>query len=250
MSENNVIVKIQENSAEFPQPDGLFETYYKKLEPWINKTTKIYASKSGLSVEDVFSELILGLAAGLKDYPKNSGLQVTQYLIFRMRDQITKLVRETSLPVKVPSYVQKANSLIKEMFLLTRCESGETLLESVKKSECERVKELLNLLHRYADRAGLSLEELVDRAGKLPVGCVDIDFIAPSYVTNADNEKTYNKILINNLLSLVDGVDKQILLLYLDDMTFKEIGEKFNKTPAWAKRRFDKICSNLKRNVK
>lgn len=211
------------------------ERVYCEFSSLLNSMSYAYHKNTDLDKADLFGEGLVGLARAVRDFDSTRSSDFNTYAIYRIKDAMNKYVREVNSPVKIPSYIKKANALI--------CELKNDLTNDV---QCIRVEDipkdnpLLAKLRKYAERSGLCLKDLMERAEYLPNSC--------EYEENsAFSENTvFDEILVNELKEYMSEKELIVVEGFLEGKNFSAISADLGMSSSWAKNTFDRMCVRLK----
>lgn len=214
------------------------ERVYCEFSPLLNSMSYAYHKNTGLDKADLFGEGLMGLAKAIRDFDPDRGSNFNTYAIFRIKDAMNKLVRELNSPVKIPSYIKKANALICELKNYLTYDNECIIVDKIPMDST--TKPILAKLNNYAKRSGLCLKTLMERAEYLPNSC--------EYVENRQTSEkvVFDKILVNELKEHMTEKELIVVEGFLNGKNFSTVSAECGKSPSWAQNTFDRMCVRLK----
>lgn len=168
-----------------------------------------YAVATGLEKLDLFEEALVGLARAVRDFDPERGKNFKTYAIYRIKDALRTYVREFKSVVVVPAYLENARRYLSKI-----------------KSGCAKS---VPFLERIAERAGITLETLIERVELLPS---EIKY--DESTLHKDSERIINAaLLVRKLKKHMKSDEIQICNMIMEGETYKDIGKRFGKTSSW-----------------
>ena len=232
------------------------ESLYKEFAKDLNKLSFSYAIGSGLDKADLFGEALIGLARAKRDFDAKRGGKFRTFAIYKIKDALEEHVRKFSAPVILPAYIRRAQKIIYKLTGLLH--SGGVEQEKIEmflkghivdtpRETIRRSAELLTFLKNEAERAKISLAEIVERAKTVPHVSPNVDEIESD---DRREEKMYAKLLVDDLKSHMSEKELKIAELIMKGKTFEEIGKEFDRSDAWVAQQLEKMRERLKKKIK
>jgi RNA polymerase sigma factor (sigma-70 family) len=235
-----------ENMPEFFLADTMEEAekLFSEFSKILNMLSYTYSIATGIDKSDLFGEALIGLGRASRDFDKGRSESFKNFAIVKIKTALNEYVRKNSLPVTIPNYILSAHKIIK------------MLKKELETDFIDRVEDLpdknnqLVLLKRAAERARITLEELIKRSEFIPSDieyneCFDIDALS---LFEEDQDKVFKMLTVKKLLSLMDETEKQIAEGIMEGKSYNEIGAEFNKTDGWVIYKLNKFKERLKLN--
>ncbi|RLI54664.1 MAG: hypothetical protein DRO87_09895 [Candidatus Thorarchaeota archaeon] len=231
------------------------ERAYKKYSAFLNKIASAYASSTGLEKGDLFGEAVLGLADAIATHDPKRG-SFTKWASFKVMDMLNNYVANNASLIRVPEYVLLSNRLVNRMRVtLELCTENNELVNSIiysgdlSKADLpewarESVLTTILKLRRGAKRAGISYEELVQRANYVPeVGAITKEL----YNKEAEEEKRILlKIHVAQLKKQMSKNERIIASMIMEGKTYAQIAKHFDRTPGWVTEQLKKMREKFK----
>ena len=159
----------------------------------------------------------------------------------------------------MPAYIRNANRhimLLKNTFEMHNL-SMEYLLESFDKGALkmtwakegplkEKIQSLFSVLANGAQRAGISVKELVARAEHAPVDVKYSDYADIGDIMQQQNQRLQSAIIIESLKKLMTPEEIRVCEGIMEDKTYEEIAEEFGHKAPWVHQQLVKIREKLK----
>lgn len=222
--------------------DELYEEYI----PLLRSIASSYHKSTGLDVQDLYSEAVMGLMKAEQGFDPDRGDNFKYFALRKIKDQLHDFIRKFSSSVVIPSYIKKASSLFDRLnvCLLSYGVSDEHInsilyygLDSDVFNEYNCCENLLNKLNSAAERAGISYKELVQRSCTLPIDIEVNDDCAIHTIEDPLSIVDIRQFLTDEELIVVEGISA--------GKTYKEIGEENNHSHTWAHNIIKKVRIKL-----
>jgi RNA polymerase sigma factor (sigma-70 family) len=218
--------------------EKLFNDFSKIL----NKLSYSYATLTGLDKSDLFGEALIGLGRASRDFDKGRSDNFKNFAIMKIKDALNEYARKNSLSVSIPNYILLAHRNI------------EILKKNLEVNHIENIKDLpeennqVVLLKRAAERANITLDELIERSEFIPSDVEYKEYFdveTPSTIEE-DQDRIFKILTVRKLLSLMDETEKKIADGIMEGKSYMEIGAEFGKTDAWVVYKLNKFRERLK----
>lgn len=220
---------------------------YEEYAPLLRSVANSYSKATGLDVNDLFSEAILGLATAAREFDPERSSNFKDFALVKVRDSLHNYIRKFSSVVSIPSYVKKTSSLLTR---LQNCLMAHdvpqdhitTLLyygiDSELFSEYNCCKDIFDKLVAAAERARISYTELVQRSYMLPT---NMEITETCAVHEIDDP-----LLIVDIRQYLDSDEYLVVKGVMEGKSYEEIGAEVGKSHNWAYRKMEKIRTKLK----
>lgn len=210
------------------------EEVYQKFESYLNKIAYTYATVYHVEKYDVFSEALLGLGKAIKGFDKQRNDSFMSYAMVVIKDTLHEYVRKMSRAVVIPSYIKKTNTVLSRV--------NDIALPP------EEREKAFALLKKAAKRAGLTVEELSNRASVLPSNIEYTNQIDYSDQPNTSPDKKAMLIMtLDKLFKTMTATEKEIAKGLMDDLNQSEIAIRLNVDKAYVSEVLKKFRKRLKR---
>lgn len=180
-----------------------------------------YSMSTGLERLDIFEEALVGLARAVRDFDPRRSSDFKTYAIYRIKDAIRKYVRKFKSVISAPAYLESAKRHLNN--IKGGCTESALFLENA------------------AQRAGLTIEELIERTEMLPSE-VELD---DNVEDTSTEEAVYAALLIQKLKEHMEDDELLICDMIVEGRTYEEIGNVFDKGPTWVVYKLGKLRERL-----
>ena len=221
------------------------EETYKLFENILNRLSNSYAITTGIEKEDLFGEALVGLSIAVKnrDY-KKSIKEFRAYAVKTIMSHLNNYIADMKTIVHVPTYILKANSYIVKLKLLLGVEDIFSIFLTKPKGEKEEeYSKLIGYIINAAERAGVTIEELIKRSEYLPVH--DTSYKEQHKQEEHSTDKLavaeMKKHMTDEELIITDGIMK--------DKTFSEIGKDLNISGSAVHQKFTKLKKKMMEKI-
>lgn len=227
------------------------EQTHNEFSKLLNIIARNYSLSTGLDKADLFGEALVGLARAKRDFDSDRSDNFRAFAVFKIKDALNKFVRDNMCSVSIPAYISKANNLINKLndFLYSQNIDQDTIDYIIHEGVVDdidmpyeakiRVREIIILLERAAERADTTYEKLVSRASFLPVDKELLDFC------DSEKNSNFDKIVVDRIWQVMDDIDKEIAKMIMEDTSKKDIALHFNKSITWINNRLKRIKERL-----
>ncbi len=220
------------------------EMVFEEFKTTLNYLAQSYSKSTGLDKADLFSEALVGLARASRDFDKTKSNNFRGYAIFRVKDTIHNYIRKFSSIIVVPSYIKKAQHVLNKIAIYLTSNGVNpnelsTVLQQIFSDEDNiYTNELITIFNRYADRAGISPEELYERIKIIPHTC---KFEETSTTYNLDL-----KIDLARIKSSLSLEEQKIWDLLIEEKSLREISNILDKPLHFVYHKVTAIKNNIK----
>ncbi len=169
------------------------------------------------------------------------------------------------MSITVPAYIRNANrhlEALKGIFDFCNI-SKDILQEAFEKNEFRynvegegvtlgklmtKARNLFEKIAKAATRANISTEELVKRAEFVPTDVVYEEYLNPTDIVKAEEDRLFMALLVENIKPHMTAVQLIIAEYIMDGKkTYKEIGKEFGRSDAWVRQELDKLKGVLEK---
>lgn len=228
------------------------QALYERFEEFLNKLSSAYAKTTGLNKYDLFGEGLIGLGRAHRDWDHKRSSSFVAFAKFRITDALNEFVRDNISTVSVPVYIRKAQANYKAVKSI--CDAAnvnfdyvikeQKLPDELEKSDAVRIHNLVLNINRYAKRAKVSYEELLERIELIPMESEFQEYIEPTD-HKREIEKVEAAIVVEKLrghmrkneLSICDGI--------LEGKTQAQIARELGKSPGWVSGQLKKLKERI-----
>ncbi len=220
------------------------EKVFKEFKTTLNYLAHSYNKSTGLDKADLFSEALVGLARASRDFDPTKSDNFRGYAIFRVKDTIHNYIRKFSSVIVVPSYIKKAQYVLNKITIYLTSngvnpnELSVALQQIFSNENNTYTNELIGIFNRYADRAGISPEELYERIKIIPYTC---KFEETSTTYDLDL-----KIDLEQIKSSLSLEEQKIWDLLIEEKSLREISNIINKPLNFVYNKVTMIKNNIK----
>ncbi|MEE8323091.1 MAG: sigma-70 family RNA polymerase sigma factor [Candidatus Bathyarchaeia archaeon] len=239
------------------------EELYKEYYALLNNLSYTYSLSVNIDKSDLFGEALVGLARAKRDFDPKRSSKFKTFAIYKIKSALNEYVRKNSMSITAPAYIRNANRhlmLLKDAFESCGMDI-ECLLEAfdIGKLETEplntkwlkkRADDLFSKLTRGAERAGISVKELVRRAEHIPTDVRYDDYIDAEEISLQEERRLEMALLIENLKSHLTKTEVQVCEGIMEDKTYEEIASTFGHKPPWVNFQLDKIRRKLEHEMR
>lgn len=206
------------------------EKLHNEFSGLLNKMSLNYALTTGLEKSFLFGEALIGLARAKRDFDPKRSNDFKSFVIRKVKDALNECVKDNSSIVTVPRYLKDTNRNIKALEYATG-EKADRILENI---------------HKAAERAGITPEELIIRAASIPEDVEYNEFVeSNTSVPKEDENKLNNVMLIMKLKQYMNDTERKIADLIMEDKTYEAIGKEFGHTASWVTKKVQKMREKL-----
>lgn len=225
------------------------EVLYRQYSNLLNGLAYNYAISTGLQKVDLFGEALIGLGRAYRDWDSNRSDDFKIYAIYRIKDALNEFTRSNTTSVTVPSYIKKSHAQVvklKNIFSEHGLSTDTVLLcgkidEKIDGSNKEKCIYLVNKLNKAATRARVNYRKFVERVEYIPEDSVFDD----SVLYDNDEKSLETALMLKNLQTYMDPTELVICYDIMNGLSYDEIGNKFNKSNVWVRRKLDKLRDKI-----
>lgn len=227
----------------------------------LNVLSSSYALSTGLDKADLFGEALIGLARAKRDFDEKRSKDFKTFAIYKIKDALNEHVRTFSKSISIPSYLKKASTHLNVLkgLLHSKGLDIDSIYEILNKelpiddfditdNAKKQCRNLLVFLERAAERANISLKELIGRVELLPEDVPYMD----DYQEKSDNrreEKMYAALVVENLKKYMDTTELAISEGIMQGKTFEKIAQDHGKSIGWVAKRLERMRVRLKEKL-
>lgn len=238
------------------EAENLYKDYYSLL----NNISYTYSSFSNISKNDLFGEALIGLARANRDYRSDGGAKFRTFIIYKIKTVLNEYVRKNSSTVIVPAYIKHASrhvELLKSIFTACDNDSLDNYFDAGKLDVDNdslgvlkpKAIEAFRKLKNAAERAKISVEELVKRIEFMPTEVMYDEYINPEDLLRSEEDRLDLVLLVDSLKRHLTDDEKEIVDCIMDDMPYNKIAEKFDKPAPWVRYQLIKMRKKLKEKM-
>lgn len=232
---------------------------YKEYEPVIRIIATRVSMITGLEIDDLISEGIIGLARANRDFEETRGAAFKTFAIYKIKDAIREYSNSQNTDINVPQYVRDAKilaislkrlisyhddnilnlrSLVDIWNMSEKYSKKDQTFIKIDKKLLEDIRSVKNRLGNLASRSCTSVAQLLERADLVPLKAMtvlantkEIDSATGTLISDQDDaldiliKKDYIKVLKEYL----SEEDYKILLEhYGEERTLRGLAEEYN----------------------
>jgi len=225
------------------EAEGLYNKFFSLL----NNLSYSYSISTGMDKADLFGQALVGLAKASKNYDAKRSPNFKNFAIYQIKSALNEYVRKNKGAVIIPAYITNANRHIK--LLKDLGVDPHKLIDNerseLKKVSSEWVKSkadhLLEMLENAAERASISVKELIRRAEFVPTIIRYDEYINPEEILQENTDRMHMTLLVENIKNHMDERELQIAEGVMSGKSYGQIGEEL--TPSVSRVR---VCQILK----
>ena len=209
--------------------------------PLIKSIVRRYRNK-GVEYDDLYQLGCVGFLKAINNFDPTFDVKFSTYAVPMIAGEIKRFLRDDG-SIKVSRSIKGMYYQMQKYIESKKQETGEapSFVELADKFGIEE-QEVFFIME--SSRMPLSLFEEVSREGG---GQVLIDKISE----DDDNERIVNKIIIKDLIDVLDEKDKKIIILrYFRDKTQSEVAQLLNVSQVQVSRLENKILNRLRNKLK
>ena len=236
------------------------ENLYKEHYSLLNNLSYTYSSFSNIPKSDLFGESLIGLARANRDYKSGKGSKFKTFAIYKIKTVLNEYVRKNSSIVIVPAYIKHASrhvELLKSIFKACNNDSLDKCFEIGKfdidnkslKTLRPKAVEAFSKLKNAAQRAKVSIKELVKRIEFMPTEIVYDEYLNPEDILRDEEDRLNLVLLIDNLKRHLTVIEKEIIDCIMDDIPHNKIAKRFDKTTPWVRHQLNNIKKKLEEKM-
>lgn len=207
---------------------------YNKHSNTLHRISMSYHLNTGLSKADLFSEALVGLARAVRDFDINRSDNFDMFASYKIKEALHHFMRKNMSPVRIPSYIKKAHTLINKL----KNDIGEEAFRKIADNGDIRSEHLnaLDKLISASVRCKLSLQGLIKRAEFLPLS-------APLEDKHLVDENSIScGVFVNELKAQMNDNELIVSEGIMDGRTYTQIAEENGRSVMWV----SKIVKNMK----
>jgi len=223
-----------------------------KFSGYINNVTRTYSEATGIDRGDLFGDAVIALGKAKKDFNPEKGGKFAPFAKFIIVDTLNECVRQNKAAVTTPVYINKAHKII--IRIKSLISNYTDVFEDILLDEefdkfniptSVKITILYNkeLLNKAANRANITLVELINRAEFLPLMIPEDDIKKVN-----DNEKTiFTKLIVTEIFAILNKNETIVAELIMNDKNISDICKILNKSTDWVKNRIKHIKNKTTR---
>lgn len=236
------------------------EKLYKDSYSLLNNLSYTYSITTNIDKSDLFGEALVGLARANRDFDPKRSNNFRTFAIYKIKTALNEYVRKNSRVVIMPAYLRHANRhimLLKDAFdsysldkalLFDAFGTGDLKMNWAKNSPLkEKIQSLFDKLVKAAERAGISVKELVARAEFVPTEVRYNDYASAEDVVQENDQRLQSALLIENMKKYMTPIEIRICEGIMEDKTYEAIAAEFGHKAPWINQQLDKIRERLKK---
>lgn len=172
-----------------------------RFNKFMNRISNVYSFITGVDKYELFGEANVALIKSLNDFDNTRSNSFDSYAKYIIADALNEYVRQNKVIISIPRYIARANQIINrikklinyndEMFYLLY--SGNII--SNNKDVCNELK----ILKNAAERAKISIEDLVTRAEFLPSVSEEIEILDNEITVDDEQKKLLTKLFVDQV---------------------------------------------------
>jgi RNA polymerase sigma factor (sigma-70 family) len=209
------------------------EELHKEFSGLLNKYAFDYAaSTEGVERSDLFGEALIGLARAKRDFDPSRSSNFNGFVIRKVKDALNEFIKNNRSIVPIPRYIKDTNRNIKALEFATP----------------ELSKKIIKNIQNAAKRAGISPEELIERAASLPENTAFDEYVeSHTTVQKEDESKLNNMLLVLKLKKHMTDTERKICDFIMEGMTYENIGKEFGHSKSWVTKQVAKMGERLRK---
>jgi len=237
------------------------ETNYWKFAKLLDRIATSYHKTSGLDKGDLFGSAVMALARALRDYNDSKGLNLTTYVVYRVKNALNTYCYKNKAIVAVPHYVIQAYKHIDKLRTIILLEteddeiyrqvlSGSLSLDDIEISNASRqhCSTILQTLRLLAKNNKIKYANLIKYAEYIPLSVSLREEYFDEQEFDENEERQLNAAaLVSRLREKMTPLEKEIAAGILAGKTYAEIGAEQNppRSAAWVRKRLSRLRNRL-----
>jgi RNA polymerase sigma factor (sigma-70 family) len=242
----DIVAKTMAKKAEDMPACYLAETpkeaqaLYDRFEKFLNIKSSAYAKTTGLSKADLFGEGLIGLGRAYRDWDPSRSDDFTVFAKFRIKDALNEFVRGNISTVSVPVYIRKSQANYMEVKSI--CEAAnvdfdyvikeQELPDELEPNDAIRIHNLILNINRYAERAKISYEEMLNRIVLVPNETEIQEYIEPED-HKREIEKVEATIVVEKLKAHMNENELLICDGIMKGKSYLQIAKEMGMSKGW-----------------
>jgi RNA polymerase sigma factor (sigma-70 family) len=236
------------------EAEKLYKDYYTLL----NNISYTYSISTNIDKSDLFGEALIGLARAKRDFDPTRSDNFKAFAIYKIKWALNEYVRKNSRSVIMPAYIRNANrqlTTLKESFNLwgldtkyidNAVETGVLDIPWAKESPLkEKIMAKFELLVKGAERAGITVKELVARAEYVPTDVPYDEYATCVEMLEEQTRKLHMSLKVKEMKRFLTPSEIRICEGIMEDKSYDEIAKEFGRTAPWVKQQLNKIKERL-----
>ena len=239
------------------------EELYKEHYALLNNLSYTYSLSTNIDKSDFFGEALIGLARAKRDFDPERSNNFKTFAIYKIKSALNEYARKNSMSITAPAYIRNANRhlvLIKDAF--ESCGVGlDYLLEAIDLGKIEteklypdrlrkKVTELFSNIIKGAERACITVKELVKRAENMPTDIRFDDYIDSEEIDLQKEKQLELALLVESMKSYLTQEEIQICEGIMEDKTYERIAAEFGHKAPWVNQQLDKMRRKLQKKLR
>lgn len=233
------------------------EQTFNAFESYINNIADMYATASNIDKEELFGDAVIALGRAKRDFNPSIG-HFIPYAKFLILDSMNECVRRNRTLIKVPSYVSKSNIIINRVKRLSEeyiVDNHNVMLDDVDTMDeipadiKLQIHKDRGLLCNAAMRAGITYEELIERAEFTPLVIFEHDNYIDKVPLEVEHESVIDKMIVNCVLPLLTKDELSVANLLMSDMNRNDISKILKRSDDWVLNRMKGIKTKITRKI-
>lgn len=257
VSQSSVVLKEEMPKFFLANTASEAEDIYEQFSSLLNVLAKNYSEATGIPVQDLFGEGLIGLGRAYRDWdPKRGGFR--SYATFRIKDAIIEMIRDHTAIVKVPTNMRKAQAMLNRLKLA--CEQidvpykeviNDTLMPySIPIKQKRYLLQLVGALIEYGRNAGTNdLYKFIEKLENLPEE-VDFSEEISTEAQDRNQQMLEAALVVGKLKKFMDTEEIAICEGIMEDKTYEEIGKDLGKSKSWVSDKLKKLKESLLAQIK
>jgi len=240
------------------EAEELYKDYYTLL----NNLSYTYSISTKIDKSDLFGEALIGLARANRDFDSKRSENFKTFAIYKIKGALNEYVRKNSGAVVMPAYVRSANrhiTSLKDIFemynlelkhLYKAFEIGE--IDMSWANDCplkDKILDLFNKVVKAAERAQITMKELVSRAEYAPVNVRYDDYADADEIVQQKEHRLEMALTIEKFKKHLTPVEISICEGIMEDRSYEEIAKQFNRTAPWINYKLSKMKEKLEEQI-
>ena len=237
------------------------EQLYKDHYTLLNNLSYTYSISTNIDKSDFFGEALVGLARANRDFDSERSNNFRTFAIYKIKSALNEYVRKNSRSVIMPAYIRNANRhimLLKNVFethnlnpeyLLEAFDVGILKMDWAKTSSLKwKIHALFDKLVKAAERASISVKELVSRAEFAPTDVKYDDYVNIEDITQQEGRRLQLAIIVENIKNNLTPIEIRICEGIMEDKTYETIAAEFGHKAPWVNQQLNRMRKKLKGN--
>jgi RNA polymerase sigma factor (sigma-70 family) len=217
------------------------EKLFEEFSATLNALSYTYSLSTGIDKSDLFGEALIGLGRASRDYDSERSENFKNFAIVKIKSALNEYARKNATSIIVPGYILAAHKNINELKKQLKVDYIGDITELPDSN-------IVVLLKRAAERAGITLKELIKRSEIIPSDveyrdCFDTESIS---LFEEDQDKMMKALAVQKLLNLMDDTERKIAEGIMEGKSYSEIGNEFGKTDGWVAYKLNRFKEKLK----